>query len=340
MAEKIRRTITAPICGSEYEMDRDFHLSAGFGVVLFRGQEESAVDLLRYADTAMCHAKEAGPGNIRFFDPAIQIALEESEAMLQDLRQALHQDELVLHYQPQTDGNGHIVGAEALVRWHHPRQGLIAPGHFIPLAETNGLILSIGRRVLQQACAAATRWRRYIGADWQLAVNVSARQFQQQTFVDEVRTIVADSSLEPHRLKLELTESLVLSDIDDTIAKMCALREDGIGFAMDDFGTGHSSLAKLKHLPLDQLKIDRSFIGDLETTPQDTAITRAIIAMGQALGLEVVAEGVETEGQSDFLRRHGCHGFQGYFFSKPLPEADFEQLLQVGVRLPQAAVCG
>lgn len=344
LAEQIRRTINEPIFGHEYGLDRDFHLSAGIGVVLFRGREESSADLLRYVDTAMRHAKGAGLNNVRFFDPAMQITLEENAALIHDLRLALQRDELILHYQPQTAADGRIVGAEALVRWQHPQQGMVAPDRFIPLAEENGLIIPIGRRILQLACAAAADWRRRIGTDWQLAVNVSARQFHQATFVDEVREVLAATGLEPGRLKLELTESLVLADLDDTVTKMRALRDDGIGFAMDDFGTGHSSLAKLKHLPLDQLKIDRSFVRDLETNPQDTAIIRAIIAMGRALGLEIVAEGVETAGQSDFLASHGCQVFQGYLFSRPLPAADFERLLQAGCRclqdaLEESAVC-
>lgn len=337
LAEKIRREVTRPITAAKHGLDRDFHLSATIGIVLFRGHEEAAADLLRYADTAMHRAKQGDHGTVRFFDPVMQLALEETESLLQDLRQAATRNELTLYYQPQTDGAGRIIGAEALIRWCHPQRGLIPPNHFIPLAEENGLINSIGLWVLQTACTALACWTREIGLstplledNWQLAVNVSARQFHQGNFVEEVRRIVAATGINPQQLKLELTESLVLADLDDTISKMRALRADGIGFSLDDFGTGYSSLAQLKHLPLDQLKIDRSFIRDLETDAHDAAIVRAILAMGQAMGLSIVAEGVETKGQLAFLLSHGCRLFQGYLFSKPLPAEEFTQLLRSG----------
>ena len=242
-----------------------------------------------------------------------------------DLRNALIARQLVLHYQPQVDDSGRVIGAEALVRWQHPRHGLVSPGDFIPLAEETGLILPLGDWVLKEACTQIAIWKRYPAlASLTVAVNVSAHQFREPDFVAQVLSIVERSGIDPTRLKLELTETMLVNDLDDIIAKMKALRARGLSFSMDDFGTGFSSLSSLKRLPLDQLKIDQAFVRDLLTNPNDVAIAKTVVSLGQNLGLDVIAEGVETEGQRDFLLSIGCHRFQGYLFSRPLPLRAFE----------------
>jgi EAL domain-containing protein (putative c-di-GMP-specific phosphodiesterase class I) len=242
-----------------------------------------------------------------------------------DLMNAVIEGQFVLHYQPQIGAHGEVIGAEALVRWQHPRRGLVPPIEFIPLAEQTGLILQLGDWVLKQACTQLVIWARQPHtAQLCVAVNVSARQFRQPDFVAQVLSIVERSGVAPSRLKLELTESMLVNDIEDIIAKMTALKAHGVGFSLDDFGTGYSSLAYLKRLPLDQLKIDQVFVRDILTDPNDAAIARTVVSLGQNLGLAVIAEGVETEGQRDFLSSIECHAFQGYLFSKPLPVGEFD----------------
>ncbi len=242
-----------------------------------------------------------------------------------DLLNAVIQGQFVLHYQPQISEQGEVIGAEALVRWQHPSRGMVPPGEFIPLAERSGLILQLGDWVLKQACTQLVSWAQQPHTvHLTLAVNVSARQFRQPDFVAQVLSIVERSGVAPSRLKLELTESMLVNDVEDIIAKMTALKARGVGFSLDDFGTGYSSLAYLKRLPLDQLKIDQTFVRDILTDPNDAAIARTVVSLGQNLGLNVIAEGVETAGQREFLSANGCHAFQGYLFSKPLPIADFD----------------
>jgi EAL domain-containing protein (putative c-di-GMP-specific phosphodiesterase class I) len=248
-------------------------------------------------------------------------------AMETELRQALAGNQFLLYYQPQVDAGGRMMGAEALLRWQHPARGLVLPNEFILLAEQTGLILPLGQWALQTACEQLVSWStRPDTADLTLAVNVSARQLRQPDFVAMVLSIVAQTGANPTRLKLEITESLLVNDVEDTIAKMAALKTHGVGFSLDDFGTGYSSLSYLKRLPLDQLKIDRSFVHDVLTGTNDAAIVDTVIALGQSLGLTVIAEGVETEGQREFLARHGCQAFQGYLFSRALPAAEFDAL--------------
>lgn len=255
----------------------------------------------------------------------MQADVAEINALEADLRQALVEGQFVLHYQPQVADDGQVTGAEALVRWVHPQQGMVPPGDFIPLAEQTGLILPLGEWVLRQACTQLAAWSQQPDmASLKLAVNVSARQFRQPDFVPQVLSIVERCGIQPSRLKLELTESMLVNDIDDIIAKMTLLKARGVGFSLDDFGTGYSSLSYLQRLPLDQLKIDRVFVNDLLTNSNDAAIARTVVSLGQNLGLEVIAEGVETEGQRGFLSSIGCHAFQGYLFSKPLPVHDFD----------------
>jgi diguanylate cyclase (GGDEF)-like protein/PAS domain S-box-containing protein len=306
-----------------------YHSTSSIGISLFRGREATVDDLLKRSDMAMYEAKMAGRNTLRFFDPAMQWALEARTALEADLRGALALNQFVVYYQIQVNAANRPIGAEALLRWAHPERGLVSPAQFIPMAEDTGLILSIGRWVLQSACAQIKAWEsNALACDLQLAVNVSAHQFRQPDFVDQVKQELERAAAKADRLKLELTESAVLDDVDDTIAKMNALREIGVRFSMDDFGTGYSSLAYLTQLPLDQLKIDRSFVSTIETSRANAVIVQTIINMSITLGLQVIAEGVETEGQCAFLEHAGCRAYQGFLFSKALPLERFEALLQ------------
>ncbi|MDP2792521.1 MAG: EAL domain-containing protein [Sulfurisoma sp.] len=325
VGEKIRESLDLP-----YDLDEHaYHCSTSLGVTLFHGHDESAETLLKHADMAMYKAKGAGRNTLRFFDPAMQTALDERGTMESELRLALSQGQLELYYQPQIDGGRRVTGAEALIRWRHPERGLVSPTDFIPLAEETGLILPIGRWVLQTACARIKAWSAIpAAAELRLAVNVSARQFRQPDFVDEVRQVLAMTGANPARLKIELTESMVVDNVGDTFEKMHALKALGVGFSLDDFGTGHSSLSYLTRLPLDQLKIDRSFVLNLPDSPGDAIVAQTIISMARSLGLQVIAEGVETEAQREFLDRHQCHAYQGFLFSRPLPLPAFEEFLR------------
>ena len=310
-----------------------FRSTCSIGISLFRGREATVDDLLKRSDMAMYEAKMAGRNALRFFDPAMQWALEARTALEADLRGATAMQQFVLYYQIQVDAANRAIGAEALLRWAHPKRGLVPPAQFIPLAEDTGLILSIGQWVLQCACAQIKAWETNpVACDLQLAVNVSAHQFRLPDFVEQVKTELERSGAKPDRLKLELTESAVLDDVDDTVAKMNALREIGVRFSMDDFGTGYSSLAYLTQLPLDQLKIDRSFVSTIETSRANAVIVQTIINMSITLGMQVIAEGVETDGQCAFLEHAGCRAYQGYLFSKPLPLERFEALLGAGAQ--------
>ncbi len=308
----------------------EYHCTASIGVTLFGATRENGDELLKQADLAMYQAKSAGRNTIRFFDPEMQASVTARVALEADLREAVHSGQFLLHYQPQLSGDDHRpTGAEALVRWQHPLRGLVSPAEFIPLAEESGLILPLGHWVLATACAQLAAWStRAEMAHLSIAVNVSAQQFRQADFVDQVLAALADTGADPHRLKLELTESLLVDNVEEIIAKMSALKARGVGFSLDDFGTGYSSLSYLKRLPLDQLKIDQSFVRDVLTDPNDAAIAKMIVALADSLGLAVIAEGVETEEQRSFLAASGCLAYQGYLFSKPLPLAAFEQFAQ------------
>jgi diguanylate cyclase (GGDEF)-like protein/PAS domain S-box-containing protein len=324
VGEKILSHLSQPydLAGKEH------HGTTSIGITLFSGHDDTMDDLLRRADLAMYKAKAAGRNTLRFFDPAMQAVVTARAELETDMRRALQQQEFLLHYQPQVDNNGLATGAEVLVRWQHPRRGMVPPGDFIHLAEESGLILPLGQWVMQTACAQLVDWAaRPDMAHLTLAVNVSAHQFRQADFVQQVLALVQETGANPHRLKLELTESLLLDDVEDIIAKMVALKAHGIAFSLDDFGTGYSSLYYLKRLPLYQLKIDRSFVRDVLTDPHDAAIARAIVALAQNLGLSVIAEGVETQAQRAFLAEQGCLAFQGYLFSKPVTLPEFEAWL-------------
>lgn len=297
-----------------------YHNTSSIGVALI-GEHPATVDeLLKRADLAMYQAKAGGGNSLRFFDPEMQTVLEARTVLEAQLREGLREGQFLLLYQAQVDDEGHLTGAEALLRWRHPQRGLVMPGDFIPLAEETGLILPLGDWVLETACAQLAAWAfRPETADLTLAVNISAREFRHPGFVERVRAALARQDADPHRLRLEITESLLLQDVGDTIDKMNALKAHGVSFALDDFGTGYSSLGYLKRLPLNQLKIDRSFVSDLLTDPNDAVIARTIVALGQNLGLSVIAEGVETEDQRGSLLRQGCRAFQGYLFGRPAP---------------------
>jgi len=328
-AEAVCDKILATICKPYLLQGYAHYCSASIGISLFRNQEITVDELLKRADTAMYQAKNAGRNTLRFYDPAMQAVLEARTALENDLRSALSENQFRLYYQMQVDHSGHILGAEVLLRWQHPQHGLVSPLQFIPLAEETGLILPIGQWVLDTACIQLKAWEADpLTCDLQLAVNVSAHQFRQADFVEQVRLVLHNHALSPDRLKLELTESMVLDNIYDTIAKMQTLREVGVRFSMDDFGTGYSSLSYLTQLPLDQLKIDQSFVRNIGVKSTDAVIVQTIIGMASNLGMEVIAEGVETEEQRAFLEQHGCAYCQGYLFGRPVPVGEFEAKLK------------
>jgi diguanylate cyclase (GGDEF)-like protein/PAS domain S-box-containing protein len=311
---------------------RECRSSACIGISVFGDKQVSASEVLQQADIAMYQAKTAGRNTLRFFAPALQAAVNARAAMEEDLRQAIQTSQFVLYYQPQIDRN-RLTGAEALLRWNHPRRNILAPGEFISLAEESGLILPLGKWVLEAASAQIAAWSNYPpSARLSIAVNISARQFREPEFVEQVLQALARAGANPKNLKLELTESMLVENIDEVIDKMTELKSHGLRFSLDDFGTGYSSLAYLKRLPLDQLKIDRSFIRDILKDESSAAIAQTIISLSRAMGLPVIAEGVETDEQRELLARLGCHAFQGYLFGRPLPLEDFEKQWLPGAR--------
>ncbi|MDO9366380.1 MAG: EAL domain-containing protein [Methylotenera sp.] len=325
VGEKILLALNLPyqLVGQEHQ------IGCSIGVALFSDHKQSLDDLLKHADIAMYQAKKSGRNALRFFDPKMQASINTRVALEADLRIALKEKQFKLYFQPQVYHNRQITGAEVLIRWQHPNRGLVSPYDFIPLAEETGLILPIGQWVLETACQQIKAWENnLLTQHLQLAVNVSARQFFQPNFVEQVLLAIHQTKINPDKLKLELTESLVLDDITDTIDKMHQLQKVGVRFSMDDFGTGQSSLAYLTQLPLDQLKIDQSFTRNIGVKRSDAVIVQTIIGMGNNLGMEIIAEGVETEAQREFLQAHGCPVFQGYLFSKPVPLETFERMLK------------
>ena len=322
----VKQKLEQPMAVSNAEEPIQPSLSAG--IVVFDQHTNEIEPLLKYAETAMYQSKEQGQGGYAFYDPDQQAEYEQRFTLERGLRQAIEQDQLQLFYQLQVDEHDQYQGTEALLRWIHPEQGMISPGLFIPLAEQSGLILPIGHWVLEQACKQLRSWAEHPKtASLSVAVNVSARQFRQPDFADDVIAQVKYHQIDPGLLKLELTESTVLEDVEGAIIKMRELRALGVKFSMDDFGTGYSSLQYLKRLPLDQIKIDQSFVRDVTEDEDDAVIVTTIIAMSHALGLEVIAEGVETREQQRFLQQHQCRLYQGFFYSKPLPIAELERAL-------------
>lgn len=325
VAEKVREELARPVMLNQ---GQEYYCTASIGVSLFHGQDKTVDTLLKQADIALYKAKESGRNATRFFDQAMQTTLDQRARLETGLRHALVRDEFVLHAQPLVDRGSGLVGAELLLRWLPAGQALVPPDEFIPLAEESGLIVPIGLWVLDQACAILRRWDGDPGKrELYLAVNVSARQFRQPDFVDQVSAALARHGTDPRRLRLELTESLLLDKIDEVVSKMRALCLLGVRFSLDDFGTGYASLSYLKKFPFQQLKVDRSFVRDIMTDPDAAAIIRAIIAMGRSLRLSVVAEGVESQEQYAYLVEHGCTLFQGYMFGRPQALEQFEALL-------------
>ncbi len=325
LGEKLHSAIEKPfnLRGHEY------HCKISTGISLFHGKD-TAEELFKHADLALYQAKNAGRNGLRFFDPGMKAALALRNSLEAELRQALKHDQLQLYYQPQVDAARRMIGVEALLRWQHPKRGLVVPDDFIPLAEDTGLILPIGIWVLETVCNLLKTWEEYA---WTralpVAVNISVRQFRQPGFVDQVQRILETSGANPARLKLELTENLVLQNVENTIEKMQAIKQLGVHFSMGDFGTGYSSLSYLAQLPINELKIDKSFVRNLPGRRNDATIARTIITMGQGLKMDIIAEGVETEAQREFLESHGCHAYQGYLFSEPLPLATIEELVNL-----------
>ena len=315
VGEKILAMLAVPYALQGYQ----YRSTPSIGIAPFTGEHTTVGELLKQADLAMYQAKTAGRNTLRFFDPDMQAVVTARAGLETDLRSALMQEEFLLHFQPQIHQSGRCVGVEALVRWAHPQRGMVSPAQFIPLAEETGLILPLGRWVLHTACKLLASWQSDPAlSHLTMAVNVSSRQFRHASFVDDVARVLAITGAPSAQLKLELTESLLVEDMETTIATMTALRSYGVGFSLDDFGTGYSSLSYLKRMPLDQLKIDQSFVRDLLTDPNDAAIVDTIIGLSRSLGLEVIAEGVETPEQCALLARAGCQLYQGYLFSRAL----------------------
>ncbi len=324
-AEVVGEKIIAALNESYLLKDISYHNTPSIGATLFSGDQAEIEDLLKQADIAMYRAKDAGRNTIRFFDPDMEIIVKKRAALEKDLRIAINKNQFLLHYQAQMAG-GKLTGSEVLVRWQHPERGIVSPADFIPLAEESRLILPLGQWVLETACRQLVQWAAHPDmSHLTVSVNVSAHQFHQADFVDQVLDVLNKTGANPQLLKLELTESLLVSKVEEIIEKMFALKVKGVGFSLDDFGTGYSSLSYLKRLPLDQLKIDQSFVRDVLTDSNDATIAKTVIVLGQSLGLNVIAEGVETAEQRDFLASSGCHAYQGYFFSKPLPLNSFEE---------------
>lgn len=335
LAETVASKLLAELCRDYMLGGLSHHCSASVGVSLFKGASTSVEDLMKHADMAMYRAKAAGRGAVRFFAPELEVAVRARAQMEQELRSAIAGQQFLLHYQPQVVAPGGVFGAEVLVRWQHPQRGLVYPGDFIALMEETDLIVPLGNWVLEQACTQIAAWSLDPAMGrLSLSVNVSAMQFMQADFVEQVQRTLAARGANPQRLKIELTEGILVEDVEVVVDRMQRLKDMGIGFSLDDFGTGYSSLTYLKKLPLGQLKIDRSFVRDVLTDANGAAIAKTIVALGQTLGLDVIAEGVESEQQRDFLDDIGCHAYQGYLFSRPVPLEEFEQMCRAAPATP------
>lgn len=333
-AEIVAEKVIAAL-NQRYDLNgQEYHSTASIGVTVFGSHDYPVEELLKQADLAMYQAKAGGRNAVRFFDPQMQAAVAARMGLEADLHQAVREQQFVLYYQAQVDGGNRVTGAEVLLRWPHATRGLVMPGAFMALAEETGLIVPLGTWVLESACARLASWASHADtADLVLSVNVSIQQVRKANFVELVQAIVHRTGADPRRLKLELTESLLMADVDDTISKMLALKAKGVSFALDDFGTGYSCLSYLKRLPLQELKIDRSFVRDVLTDPSGAVIAKAIMALARSLGLAVIAEGVEQEEQREFLAQNGCDAYQGYLISRPVPLEEFERLVHT-MRIP------
>lgn len=316
--------------------NHDLHITASIGVSIYPEDGRDAETLIKNADTAMFHAKENGRQSFQFFRSAMNVEAVERQMIEEHLRRALERQEFTLHYQPKINiATGEVTGVEALIRWTHPTLGKVSPGQFIPVAESCGLIAPIGDWVLREACAQAQAWAKAGLPMLTVAVNVSAMQFRSETFLDNLRVILSETGLDPRYLELELTEGALMKRAELTASILSALRESGVRVAVDDFGTGYSSLSYLRKFPLDSIKIDQSFVGQITTVPDETIIVRAIISMGRSLNLRVIAEGVETQEQLDFLKAHRCDEAQGYFFSRPVPPQELVKFLETRLILSE-----
>ena len=328
-AEMVADKVLAALDKPYHLGGHDHHSSASIGIYVFDTAQDSVSEMLKRADLAMYQSKAAGRNVIRFFEPEMQQQLSRRAQLEADLRRALGQREFVLHYQPQVTDTGHLLGFEVLLRWQHPKLGLVSPADFITVAEETGLIIPIGMWAMQAACERLVEWAAKPETEkLTLSVNVSARQFRHPMFVDQALDVVRRTGVNPHRLRMELTESLLVDDVNAVIYKMKMLKACGLSFSLDDFGTGYSSLSYLRRLPLDELKIDHSFFRNVLTEETDAAIVRTIVVLAQSLKLHLIAEGVENERQRAFLASHGCRAYQGFLFSAPLDEQQLAAYLQ------------
>jgi diguanylate cyclase (GGDEF)-like protein len=324
VAQKVLSELSRAMTLDEFQL----YVTASIGVSFFPNDGADLESLLQHAEAAMYRAKETGRNNYQFYRPEMNARTRERLLLENSLRQAVEKQQLILFYQPKIDlSSGQMTGVEALLRWRHPDLGMVSPVDFIPLAEETGLIVPIGEWVLRTACDQAKTWQRSGLPPFRVAVNISGHQFRQADFVDMVEGVLAQTGLNPQWLELEITESVVMENVEETILTLTALKARGMHLAIDDFGTGYSSLSYLKRFPITSLKIDRSFINEVGTDPNDAAIASSVIALAQAMSLEVVAEGIETEEQLRFLVARGCTEGQGYLFSRPVPPVELELFL-------------
>jgi diguanylate cyclase (GGDEF)-like protein len=327
----IAEKILSALQGNYRLGELDHHSTASVGAAVFLGTNSPSEELLKQADLAMYKSKERGRNRMQFFDPAMQTLVEDRARLEAELRTAIAQGQIMLYYQAQVVDQGRITGAEVLARWQHPTRGLLEPDAFIPLAEDCALIIPLGQWVLAAACTQLALWAKNPGmAHLTLAVNISVKQFQMPCFVEDVLSTLQTTGANPLRLKLELTENLLVNNMQDVVEKMADIQAQGVGFSLDDFGTGYSSLAYLQRMPLEQLKVDRSFVRDILSNPHDASIATTIIGLARSLGLSVLAEGVELLAQRDFLALSGCNAYQGFYFGRPLPLAAFEGAVRAG----------
>ncbi|HWZ88373.1 MAG TPA: EAL domain-containing protein, partial [Polyangiaceae bacterium] len=330
-ASRMLMAVAEPHCVDEHEL----HVTASIGVSISPDDGMDPETLIKNADTAMYQAKENGRQSYQYFKPAMNARAVERQSIEESLRRALTRQEFSLHYQPKVNfGTRAIAGAEALIRWTHPTRGSVSPAQFIPVAEDCGLILPIGNWVLRQACQQAMAWADAGLPATTMAVNVSAKEFRAENFLDQLFVILDETGMDPTLLELELTESVLMKHAESAATILRTLRNRGVQVAVDDFGTGYSSLSYLRKFPIDALKIDQSFVGQITAAGDDASIVTAVISMAQSLRLRVVAEGVETLGQLEFLQARECDEAQGYYFSRPVPAPEFAGLLRTGISVP------
>ncbi|MBB6288324.1 response regulator receiver modulated diguanylate cyclase/phosphodiesterase [Pseudomonas sp. SJZ103] len=327
IAQKVLKAISV----TRHVAGHDLSVTASLGISLYPNDSSTAVELIKHAETAMHTTKERGPDDLSFYTEDMNLRAQHQQNLESAIRQALEHDEFALHYQPKLDlKTGRILGAEALIRWFQPRSGWVHPADFIPVAEDSGLIVPLTQWVLRHACEQAQAWRTMGLAPLRISVNISAIDFRQREFVDNLAAILKQTGLPPNQLELEITESVLMQNVDDTVDILNRIKAMGVRLALDDFGTGYSSLSYLRRFPIDVLKIDQSFVRGLHENSQDAQLISAIIGMGKSLELNIIAEGVETVEQLNFLRAQHCEEGQGFLFSKAVPAKDFAQLLQVG----------